>query len=305
MQALSSSWHSYPKIYALGHREVKDIFKSEVIIQEKIDGSQISFGLFPDGLKIKSKSVELVVDAPEKMFALAVERIKAVEHLLMPGWTYRGEYLRVPCHNALGYERVPSNNIILFDINPAHEEYLSPDAVSFEARRLGFEAVFTFFTSNEIDPMSLPNLLVNDSCLGGVKMEGIVIKNYSMFGSDKKALMAKYVSESFKEVHKTSWKISNPGHQDVIQLIIESLRTEARWLKAVQHLREQGKLDHSPKDIGALILEVQRDVLEECEDFIKSELYKWGRGKISSGVKAGLPEWYKKYLIQETYSNTN
>lgn len=39
-----TSWHSYPKVWALGHRETKDIFVSDVIIEEKVDGSQFNFG---------------------------------------------------------------------------------------------------------------------------------------------------------------------------------------------------------------------------------------------------------------------
>ncbi len=303
METIGTSWHSYPKIFALGHREVKDIFKSHVVIQEKIDGSQISFGMIEGELKVKSKSVEQSLDAPDKMFQLAIDRIKAVQHLLRPGYTYRGEYLKTPRHNALEYERVPANNIILFDVNFGHEDYLPPNIVICEAQRLGFEAVPTFMISDQIDPMMVPAMIDNVSCLGGPKMEGVVIKNYSMLGADKKTLMAKYVSEEFKEVHKVKWGESHPGYQDILQLIIESLRTEARWLKTVQHLREQGVLEHSPKDIGKLIVEVEKDVLEECEGYIKDELYKWAKGKISRGVKAGLPEWYKKHLIEVTYAS--
>ena len=36
---------SYPKVYQLGHKAVLDIFSGPVVIQEKIDGSQFSFGL--------------------------------------------------------------------------------------------------------------------------------------------------------------------------------------------------------------------------------------------------------------------
>jgi hypothetical protein len=34
---------SYPKIYNLGHKAVRDIFKEPVTAQEKVDGSQFSF----------------------------------------------------------------------------------------------------------------------------------------------------------------------------------------------------------------------------------------------------------------------
>ena len=40
---------SYPKVYAIGHRAIGDIFKDTVLVEEKIDGSQFSFGKDRDG----------------------------------------------------------------------------------------------------------------------------------------------------------------------------------------------------------------------------------------------------------------
>ena len=296
-----SSWHSYPKIYALGHREVKDIFSSEVIIQEKIDGSQISFGIFDGELKIKSKSKELVLDAPDKMFIKAVNIINDIKDRLHDGWTYRGEYLVKPKHNALAYDRIPNNHIILFDINSGHESYMLDFDVKDHAEKLGFECVPTLMRGSILDPTNLPNLIESTSCLGGQKMEGIVVKNYSMFGTDKKVLMAKFVSENFKEIHKQNWKISNPGKNDVIQLLIASLKTEARWHKAVIHLKEKGNLDQSLKDIGNLMKEVDADIKAECLDYISEKLVAWALPNILRGVKGGLPEWYKRLLLNEAY----
>ena len=36
---------SYPKIYNLGHKYLEELFLDDVLIEEKIDGSQISFGV--------------------------------------------------------------------------------------------------------------------------------------------------------------------------------------------------------------------------------------------------------------------
>lgn len=46
-ETTSSSWNSYPQIYALGHRYLEDLLKDPVLVEEKIDGSQFSFGRFP------------------------------------------------------------------------------------------------------------------------------------------------------------------------------------------------------------------------------------------------------------------
>src|SRR3990167_10813374 len=69
---MSDSWHSYPSIYALGHHAVKDLFRGPVIVEEKIDGSQFSFGLFDDGMRYKSKGAIVYAESPG-MFQLAVD----------------------------------------------------------------------------------------------------------------------------------------------------------------------------------------------------------------------------------------
>src|SRR5437899_3064493 len=107
-----SSWHSYPNVYALGHRYVTDLLLDDVIVQEKIDGSQFSFGKYTDlegkdWMRMRSKGAEINVLAPEKMFIKAVDYVYSIFDSLTPGWTYRGEYLAKPKHNALAYDRVP------------------------------------------------------------------------------------------------------------------------------------------------------------------------------------------------------
>ena len=37
--------HSYPDVYELGHKIVSDVLNGHVLVQEKVDGSQISFGV--------------------------------------------------------------------------------------------------------------------------------------------------------------------------------------------------------------------------------------------------------------------
>src|SRR3990167_4673194 len=314
-----TSWNSYPKIYNVGHPAIKDLLLDEISITEKADGSQISFGKFDSELKVKSKSQQLIVDAPEKMFIKAVETAKELFPLLRDGWTYRGEYLQKPKHNALSYDRVPKKNIILFDINTAEETYLAYDDMKAEAEKLGLEVVpqlfqgkierlYEYKISNESEQKMQPKmiwavkqLLDTVSILGGQKIEGIVIKNYSRFGKDGKALMGKHVSEAFKEVHANEWKKSNPGKNDVIQSLIEYYKTPARWNKAVQHLKERGLLTNSPRDIGPLIKETQKDIEEECQEEIKERLYKWAEGQISRGVTGGLPEWYKQKLLESQF----
>jgi hypothetical protein len=114
-------------------------------------------------------------------------------------------------------------------------------------------------------------------------------------------MMGKFVSEKFKEVHNKEWKNSNPNKGDVIAQIIETYTSEARWNKAIQHLKEAGALDGSPKDIGALMKEVSEDVRIECNDEIKEKLFKWAWPNIQRALTGGLPQWYKEKLLVQQF----
>lgn len=480
------SFHSYPKVYALGHKEIEHIFDSEVVAQEKVDGSQFSFGLIEGKLCVRSHNKEMDVDAPEMLFQKAVDVVKSL--ILIPGWTYRGEYLCLsgdtkvkkasggqnskyltlkdlfylqsklhhnrtytrrdtgketkyytnktrweydgnPClysldvsldkvvknpiervihtgekevylvstrkgmtiktsldhnfwtpdgwlpvsalrekscvgvvddsaykvkkinfgleykyefdtirgidyigkedcydiemqgksniasfvadgfivhnckpkHNALAYDRVPRNHIILFDINTGHEEFMDYDEMVRQAHLLGLEAVPVFFSGRITSFDMLKSLLDTPSILGGQKIEGVVVKNYHRFGRDGHVLMGKLVSEEYKEVHQKEWKDANPGSKDVIQKLIDEYATQTRWNKAVMHLKERGQLEGSPRDIGLLVKEVPNDVLLECRDEIKDKVFDWAWAHIRRGLTKGLAEWYKETLAKTAF----
>jgi hypothetical protein len=296
-----TSWHSYPKIYSLGHRYLNELLLDPVIVEEKVDGSQISFGLFNGELRIRSKGADINPEAPEKMFRKAVDYVKTLGVSLVDGWTYRAEYLAKPKHNVLAYDRIPKNNLILFDINFGEEVYSNYQCKKECAEVLGLEVVPRLFEGMLTEVDKLKELLETVSVLGGQKIEGVVIKNYNRLGLDKKALMGKFVSESFKEVHNAELKTQNPGKADIIDLLIAQYRTPARWAKAAQHLKEAGQLEGSPRDIEALIKEAQRDLEFEAWDEITSELVNWALPKIKRGSVAGLPEWYKDELMKSQF----
>jgi hypothetical protein len=141
------------------------------------------------------------------------------------------------------------------------------------------------------------------SVLGGTKIEGVVIKptEYNVFGRDKKCLMAKFVSEAFKEIHGGEWRKNNPTTKDIIIEVGQKYKTDARWHKAVQHIRERGELEDSPRDIAKLIKEVPADISKECMDEIKDMLWHHAWPSIRRIVCGGLPEWYKEQLLKKQF----
>lgn len=314
---MTDSWHSYPSIYALGHRALSELLFDPVLVEEKVDGSQFSFGKFAvhgcgadrrcdcnlisAELRTRSRGKDQDINYPDKMFTQACETVKRLAPDLHEGWTYRGEYLQKPKHNVLAYSRVPAQHIIIFDINTGNERYLDYEAKAAEAARLGLEVAPCIYSGIMSNPNQFRCMLERESVLGGVQIEGVVIKNYARFGIDKKVLLGKYVSEAFKEVHRKEWKISNPTNGDILQTLIGSYKTQGRWNKAIQHLREQGQLTDSPADIGKLIHEAQCDIAKECSDEISQVLLRWALPKIQRGSIAGLPEYYKQQLLEKQF----
>lgn len=294
-----SSWHNYGKILNLGHRLIGDIFDGNVLVEEKIDGSQFSFGIFDGEIRLRSRNKAIDINYCESLFEKAAETVKEILPLLRDGWTYRGEYLRKPHHNGLAYNRVPQKHIIIFDIAVDEEKYLPYEDKLVEANRIGLECVpkIDFDNGAKFTISVLDSFLNTESILGGQKIEGVVIKNYSkVLETDHKTMMGKFVSEKYKEVQAKHWKEGHVGGKDILSSIGEKYKTEARWLKAIQHLTERGEWLGEPKDIGALLKEINQDVLSECGDEIKTELFKWGWKTISRIVVSGFPEWYKRYL---------
>lgn len=296
---------SYPKIYNLGNRIIENIFSEDVSVEEKIDGSQFSFGLNEEGdLICRSKSCMLNMVAPEKMFTRAVEVAQSIKDKLTPGWIYRTEYLAKPKHNTLHYARIPENHLIGFDIETGDQYFLDYKAKSQEFSRLGLETV-TLMKFGKIETYDVFRDLVDNttSILGGAKVEGVVVKNYNRFGPEGKIMIGKFVSEEFKESHRTEWKKTAPAQSDIIIKLGETYRTKARWNKAIQHLKEQGVLTTSLKDIPLLLKEISSDTKTECEDEIKQIVFDWVWGKVSRSIISGFPEYYKEYLIKESFND--
>lgn len=293
---------SYPSILNLGHKQLEGFFVDPVLVQEKIDGSQISFGLYEGKVHIRSKGQD-ITDVCDNLFSKARNSILELGDKLQPGWTYRGEYLAKPKHNTLAYDRIPNKHIIIYDIDIGDQNYLKDDAMLAECNRLGLEAVPTFLYGRVSGVNEIRGFLEKISCLGGQKIEGVVCKNYAKYGPDHKVLMAKYVSDKFRELHSKTWKNANPGPTDIKQSISDSLRTPARWDKAVQHLRDAGVLKDSPEDIAPLMKELSTDLRKECVDYIKDTLFNWAWGDIQRAVSRGFPEWYKEQLANKQFDS--
>ena len=172
----------YSKIWPWGHIETES-FIGKIQVQEKVDGSQISFGILDGVLNIKSKNALINPHDPPELFKKAVDYIIELgeNHKLSLGYVYRGEVLKDKKHNALEYSIAPKHNIILFDIETSPCNFMGYIDLIFNAKLLDLEAVPRLGTFNSKDEIEnkLDDFLEIESCLGGVNIEGIVIKPVS------------------------------------------------------------------------------------------------------------------------------
>jgi hypothetical protein len=292
---------SYAKIYAMGHPRIADLFNGPVVVEEKIDGSQFSFASIGGELCCRSKGAIIDTEHPDHMFRAAVSTAKDLHSSLVPGFIYRGEYLRKPHHNGLAYERIPRGHVMIWDVQTGEQSFAPPAERQVIAEGIGLE-VAPVLAEGTISLEQLDVLLKRESVLGGQPIEGVVVKNYNAFGDDGKILAGKHVREEYKEVQRREWRKTHPTKGDVVDKIIASLTTSARWEKAVYRMRDAGKLTSTPRDIGALIKEVQSDIEAECKEEIQQRLYEQARKKILRGAVRGLPEWYKRRLLESQFS---
>ena len=306
----------FPKIFAIGHNNTLHIFDDVVEVTEKVDGSQFAFGIVNGELKMRSKGVEQRKHVHDSLFIEAVATVCELEKELPQDVVFYCEYLKKPKHNTLTYSNVPRNYLALYGINVLKPSVDNKDGKPFwvndhkqlsgVADELGIDVVPLIYQGKLERGDDLLAMLDRESFLGGAKVEGVVVKNYAKtveWCGDELGMMAgKYVSEAFKEVHGKTWKRDHTA-KGGFEAICDDYCTEARWHKAIQHLRDAGQLTNDPKDIGPLVKEIQKDITEEELDAIKSRLWScFGKDLLRSATK-GFPEWYKQQLLAGAFSH--
>lgn len=296
---------SFPKIFHIGAPEITSLFTGPVEVTEKVDGSQIGFGKLENGeLIIRSKGRVIYNGGlyhDEKMFKSAINQILSVAEVIKPGYYFYGEAVTSNKHNTLNYGKTPTGFIALYGVLTPDGWVSDHETLRAYASALGIDCVPLLFAGVVQDKAQLDALMATDSFLGNEKIEGVVVKNYkqsSTFAHSTECF-GKYVREGFKERNGAASQ-HNKGN-DLLELV-SAFCTEARWHKAIQHLRDDGKLTMSPKDIGPLILEIHKDLELEEGTYIKDALYRIFIKQIKGNTTRGFPEFWKQKLLEGSFN---
>ncbi len=295
---------AYTDIFKPGDQFTEDGLLGTLLIEEKIDGSFFAFGINEDGeLVARSKNRQLDINVPDQLFEDAIKyvvEIFAKSSLRDARDIYfYGEYLKKPKHNALAYGRVPKNNIILFDIKVAGQggalNFVPYQELQRFASEIGLEVVPALHYG-PCDKDQIENLMKLESILGGCKQEGVVVKNFTrniVVRGRPQAIYLKFVNPEFKERNQKE----HEPNTDLPDFLL-SFKTEARWNKVVQHLRDDGKLIWAMQDMPILMKELYQDILKEETDNIKAWLFDYYKDVILRNSNRGFADWYKNYLTK-------
>lgn len=293
---------SYPKILPLVGKYSDLILGNKIEATEKVDGSMFAFGKDAEGkLHFRSKGQAIDGNTPPAMFAPAVNHVLSIADRIPNDTAFYGETLQKPRHNTLAYDRVPLNHIALFGVfDFERTKGLGYSEVAKYAQLFDVDVVPLIFEGTLTNLADVTAMLDRDSFLGGAKIEGVVLKDYTrpmdFAGMIFPLTVLKFVSEQFKEKHSANpdWK----APKDHLEEILAQYKTEARWLKAIQKRREAGDFLGEPKDIGPLMKIIWDDVVEEEKENFKEELFNVFKKRLAYAAQSGFPEWYKsKYLL--------
>ena len=241
---------------------------------------------------------------PDNLFDPAADQIRRMysDGLLTKGWSYHAETLRGPKQNTLVYDHPPKNNLALYGVTKEDGSQISEyNQLEDIAGKLDIDVVPLIYRGF-VDPTTILEMLngwLNQtSYLGGVKIEGVVLKNYAetiFIGGMVFMVQAKYVREDFKEQNDKNWKAMKTAP---VLAIGESLRTQARWNKAYQHARENGVDVETVQAIGPLMKLLNVDIIEEDKEMIKDFLFEAYKKEIQRIATRGLPEYHKARMVK-------
>jgi hypothetical protein len=278
-------------------------------IQEKMDGSQLSFcfDATSDCLRFFNRGKEK--NAPyQKIFLRTItaltKRLKNVEVDLV----FHGEAIGSLKHNVSIYKRVPRYGFVLFGVQ-RNGEYLDCGELRKVAIKYDLELAQIIYENDgdeTVNPCDKISTLMDtriESQLGG-DAEGLVLKHHRFTNPKGKMVTCKvkYVYSEFKEVHRKKQQTKVVLTPDIFLCDLGSWFNQDAWMsKAVFRLRDNDKIDPQCEDLqqrkrdGVRVeREMIRDITEECEDMLREELWQYFGPLVIKRVVNGASEKYFK-----------
>lgn len=263
-----SDYKTYPKIHRLGKEETEGILNNYVIVQEKVDGANISIFQLDGKVRCGTRTRILPEDESFNGFQ---EAVRSNLNLAMyfsrnPNHILYGEWL---VKHTITYPDEAYRKIYLFDIyDRFNDVWLSQEDVKAEAEFLGLEYPHIFVAGNITEDEI--NEYVGKSAIAPAG-EGVVLKAEGFVNKFGDHSYAKVVHQKFKESNAIVFG-GNNKHSDTYweMYVVNKYCTTGRVTKIMQKLQSETeeKLDykHIPQVVGTCYHDM---MTEEIWEIIK------------------------------------
>lgn len=291
----------YQHVERLGNQECDGILNGEVIVQEKLDGANLTICRDPETGSVVVCTRNQVVLGPEceKDFQGAAEYAKsnaAINHLLHSEegrwWILRGEWL---VRHSIAYPTDVQRKFYLFDVEQWNVDqdgesmsYLHPDVWQPVARSHGI--LIAPEVCRVLNPTveQLGEMATGDSLLApGVPREGVVIKNYSFVNCFGRTAWGKLVCSDFKAKHRA---VFGATRNDTWDERFAALATPEFVLKTIHSIEDALERRLVISDMPRVLETVWRDlVTEEIYNFSKKHrglVIDFNKAKRATGIAA-------------------
>lgn len=266
---------SFMDIQRLKKKDFADGFRpgDEIVLQEKVDGSNASFRYDVETGKLAAFSRKRTLDPINNTlsgFYNYVQSLDVNEFKDYPDYVVFGEW--TGARNAIIYYPENTGKWYVFDIyDVSKEKYLQQSEVKKFAEEHGLIYVNTVYVGPFISWEHIEGFLKNSAY--GDTMEGLVIKNQTRLNDSNNRLpfVVKMVDEDFKEVMKRNHerKILDPQKQqeraEALELT-ESIVTKRRVEKELYKMRDDGIIpaDWCEQDMKTVAMELPSRIYADC-----------------------------------------
>lgn len=280
-------YKQYPKIHRLGKEETDGILDHEIIVQEKIDGANISIFQHEGRLRCGNRTRILEEDESFQGFHEAVNSNSnlSIYFSRHPNHILYGEWL---VKHTLTYPEEAYRKIYLFDIYDKEKNtWLSQNEVEVEASFLGLEYPHVF-ASGRLSKEQIDEY-VGKSAISPIG-EGVVIKPNGFINKFGDSCYAKIVTSKFKESNALVFGGNNKSSETYWEMyIVNKFCTLGRVQKIMQKLQSQNEtrldMEHTSQIAGACY-----------HDLITEEIWEISQRVLKVNFKALQRLCYKKFI---------
>ena len=264
----------YQHIERLGSSEVDGLLAGDVVVQEKLDGANLTVAWDSDkeGLIVASRNqVVSVCGEPPNGFNGAIEYVNCHPGFkklfeILPQWVLRGEWL---VRHSINYAPEHMRKFYVFDVQVKEGgEYVAPDVYVPILQQFGVLYIPTLAAFSSPTMEQLGGLVEGGGIYGATQKEGLVVKRYDFVNKYGRVTWGKIVCQDFKIHNKAAFRAIR---SDEVEVRFAALCKPQFVLKEMLKIRDEvGREKFTVRLMPRVLGQVWHELFkEEMWDFVK------------------------------------